>query len=247
MDHIKIKRSSLTSEPVTIIIPAYNEEENIATTLTALQALNPMEIIVVDDASSDDTGKIAGTLGAKVITHEQNKGKTGAILSGIKEAHSKWVLFLDADLGKSARYAENLLEGLEHHEVDMVVAMIPATGKGGLGLVRRFAQWSTYLMTGRWFIAPLSGQRLIKRKQFLETYTGDIGFGFEIGLTLDYCFNDLKILEHEAPFKHRELGKTFGGFLHRSKQGYAILRAIILRLKRLPFFYLGKLRGRVLR
>lgn len=249
MDHIKIKRRNAAtySQAIAVIIPAYNEEAHIAKTLSALLTMNFAEIIVVDDASTDRTGIIAEALGVKLITHQTNKGKTEALLSGVKASDAEWLLLLDADLGQSAAYAECLVQKIAQVNFDMLVACLPATGRGGVGMVRRFAQWSIYLLTGNWLIAPLSGQRLIKREQFLKVYSGDVGFGFEVGLTLDYCLNGLRIIECEVPFRHRELGKTLRGFYHRAVQGVAVTRAISQRIKRLPTIFFGKLKGRVMR
>ena len=58
---------------VTIGIPAYNEEKNIASVISKLKKYAD-EIIVCDDGSDDYTGTIAEQLGAIVITHEKNKG-----------------------------------------------------------------------------------------------------------------------------------------------------------------------------
>jgi glycosyltransferase involved in cell wall biosynthesis len=57
----------------------------------------PDEIIVVDDASGDETGDRAAALGARVITHEQNQGEGGARNTGLAAAKHEWVALLDCD------------------------------------------------------------------------------------------------------------------------------------------------------
>ena len=86
---------------VTVIIPAYNEEKWIGTTVSSiLESGFPCEVIVVDDGSSDKTPQILKTFGdsVKVISHPANKGKGTALVSGINEASGEIVIFCDAHL-----------------------------------------------------------------------------------------------------------------------------------------------------
>lgn len=88
---------------LSIIIPARDEEENIAALLQSLRAQDtrPHEIIVIDDQSSDDTARVARSLGATVIAGSEMpsgwKGKTWACQQGAEAATGDWLLFLDAD------------------------------------------------------------------------------------------------------------------------------------------------------
>ena len=84
--------------PVSVIIPAYNGEAFIAETIQSVRAqtLPVSEIIVVDDGSSDDTGKVAAALGVTVI-RQQNTGVSGARNAGIRAARQPWVCMIDQD------------------------------------------------------------------------------------------------------------------------------------------------------
>src|SRR6185295_17668581 len=84
--------------PISVIIPAYNGEGFIAETIQSVRAqtLPVSEIIVVDDASSDDTGKVAAALGVTVI-RQQNTGVSGARNAGIRVAKKPWVCMIDQD------------------------------------------------------------------------------------------------------------------------------------------------------
>lgn len=87
---------------LTIIIPAYNEEEGLAAVLTALVETGKTygwKIILVDDASTDHTREIASKFepSIKLIRHRQNSGYGAAIKSGIREADTEWVATCDAD------------------------------------------------------------------------------------------------------------------------------------------------------
>lgn len=87
---------------ISCIVPAYNEEKQIGAVLnTVLQAARkiPMEIIVIDDGSTDRTPDILKTFkGIKVIANKPNKGKSYSVARGIEASTRSHVLLLDADL-----------------------------------------------------------------------------------------------------------------------------------------------------
>ena len=89
---------------LSIIIPARNEESNLPILLTSLaqQSINPLEILVIDDDSQDNTKEIATKFGAKVIQPTRNDngwvGKSAACCSGAQAANGKLLLFLDSDI-----------------------------------------------------------------------------------------------------------------------------------------------------
>lgn len=85
---------------LTIVIPAYNEEESLGDVLKQLDGLREelsARVIVVDDGSADRTAAIAQEAGVDVIRHRRNKGYGAALKSGIREADTEYVLTLDAD------------------------------------------------------------------------------------------------------------------------------------------------------
>ncbi|MEU5657011.1 bifunctional polysaccharide deacetylase/glycosyltransferase family 2 protein [Streptomyces sp. NPDC047737] len=88
------------TEPVSVIVPAYNEKECIASTLNSLAAsTHPIEIVVVDDGSTDGTAEIAEALGlpnVRVIRQE-NAGKSAALNNGVRQARHDIVVMMDGD------------------------------------------------------------------------------------------------------------------------------------------------------
>ncbi|MFJ9741130.1 bifunctional polysaccharide deacetylase/glycosyltransferase family 2 protein [Streptomyces sp. NPDC101166] len=86
--------------PVSVIVPAYNEKECIANTLDSLaRSTHPIEIIVVDDGSTDGTKEIAESLGipgVRVIRQE-NAGKPAALNNGVRNARHDIVVMMDGD------------------------------------------------------------------------------------------------------------------------------------------------------
>ncbi len=88
------------TEPVSVIVPAYNERECIAATLRSLMASDhPIEVIVVDDGSSDDTSAIVESLrlpGVRLVWQE-NAGKPAALNNGIGHARYPLIVMMDGD------------------------------------------------------------------------------------------------------------------------------------------------------
>lgn len=89
---------------IVVVIPAYNEEHWIARTVLLLrQTRIPMEIIVVNDGSTDRTAELAHELGCRVISFEKNLGKSATFFAGAKTAlklNPRATVFMDADMIK---------------------------------------------------------------------------------------------------------------------------------------------------
>src|SRR2546423_15326253 len=83
----------------TLPLPAYNEAAALPTVLSALLLVldNRCEIIVVDDASTDDTAAIARGYPCRLLIHRRNQGKGAAVRTGLGAARGRFVVVMDAD------------------------------------------------------------------------------------------------------------------------------------------------------
>ncbi len=177
---------SASPSRTSIIIPAHNEEQSIGNVLRALSRWSErVEIIVVDDGSTDCTGQVAQSAGVRVIRHLHNKGYGAALKTGIRAAAGNLIVIMDADSEHSADQIELLLNALDDN--DMVVG---ARGKGSNApLMRRPGKWllsvvANYLAETQ--IPDLnSGFRLFRKEvalRFLHILPN--GFSFTTTLTL---------------------------------------------------------------
>lgn len=134
---------------LSIIIPARNEAKNLQRLLPSLRALNypgELEIIVVDDQSTDGTGKIAGRLGAQVETVESLPpgwhGKPHACHVGALAARGDWLLFTDADTVHTTDSASRAVSFAHDHALDGLTLFLKQTPTGildGAALTSAFA------------------------------------------------------------------------------------------------------------
>ena len=103
---------------VTVLIPAFNEENNIQHTLKGLEDFQntyckdkqiQLDVFVIDDGSRDQTHIKAAETGARVLRLRDNKGKGAALQEGLNNSDGDVIVFLDADLRESSREVYKLV------------------------------------------------------------------------------------------------------------------------------------------
>lgn len=108
-----------------VLVPAFNEERNIREVILRLRKHKDVNIIVVDDGSTDATPKIVKKLGTVLVRHETNRGKGEALSSGFNYIlkncpRAKYVAVIDADMQYLPEEAMKLLKPLEDGKADFV-------------------------------------------------------------------------------------------------------------------------------
>ncbi|MDD2400678.1 MAG: glycosyltransferase family 2 protein [Clostridia bacterium] len=213
---------------ISVLIPAHNEGERLATTIKALWNTNKIEeIVVIDDGSSDDTAIVASKYGARVVCSKKNVGKGKALTIGYSFVKGDIVILVDADLQESASLTVALVEPILKNEADLVIAVFPPDKRGsGFGIARYVAQVGIKLLTKKSLNAPLSGQRALKRKVLADLLPLTPGFGIEVGMTIDALRKSYRIIEMPLNLTHCSPGRNVNGFIHRGKQFYNICTTI---------------------
>ncbi|MFA6549537.1 MAG: polyprenol monophosphomannose synthase [Candidatus Margulisiibacteriota bacterium] len=157
-----------------VIIPTYNEAENIEDLLKAILGLGIEGLvpIVVDDNSPDGTGKIAEKIPrAKVIIRYKNRGRGSAGIEGFKFALKEgadYIIEMDADFSHHPKYIPDLLKQIEKYDVVLGSRFVP----GGKDVDRGFSRQLTTILAQnyiKWMLGvkvkdPTSGFRCFRRK-----------------------------------------------------------------------------------
>jgi glycosyltransferase involved in cell wall biosynthesis len=173
---------------VSVVIPAFNEGTVIADVVSALKsAASWREVIVIDDASTDDTGARATAAGATVVRHPYNKGNGAAVKSGIRHATGDYVLILDGDGQHNVDDACRLAARLG--EYDLVIGARSAETQATHA--RRFGNsalngLASYL-TGREIPDLTSGFRAARR-EYLREFLHLLPNGFSTPTTTTLAF-----------------------------------------------------------
>jgi glycosyltransferase involved in cell wall biosynthesis len=157
------KKQSNPHISVTILLPAYNEEQAIAATIQKIKELHPdFEILVVDDGSTDNTISAAIDAGANVWPHPYNIGNGAAIKTGLRCAKGDWVIMMDSD---GQHKPEDIAKLLEHKDsFDMVVGARSQGSKTSLhrDIANKLYNWFASYVTKFKIKDLTSGFRLMR-------------------------------------------------------------------------------------
>jgi len=224
----------------TVLIPAFNEENNIEYTIKGLKNFNntfcrknrlDLDIMVIDDGSQDQTGLRALDAGVRVLQLKRNKGKGNALREGLKKTDGDIIVFLDADLRESSSEAYKLISPILSNEADVVIARFKKQAKKkGLGFVKALAYYGVKCFTGKEITSALSGQRAFKKEVLDAIGTIPEGFGIEVGMLIDILKKGFVVKEVDVDMSHDVTGRDLKGFLHRGKQFWHILKVLISKI-----------------
>ena len=215
---------------VIALVPAHNEADRIAATVTTARSVAQIDrVIVIDDASTDGTARIAAEAGAEVLRLERNRGKGGALQHGLDSVaeDADVIALLDGDLGETAAEVRVLLAPVLAGDADMTIATLPKPpGSGGFGLVKGLARWGIRTLSGFEATAPLSGQRVLSRDAWVASTPFATGYGVEVGLTVRAARAGMRLLEVPTTMTHAATGRDVAGFMHRGRQFVQVAGAL---------------------
>ena len=221
---------------VVAVVPAREEEALIAATVEAIRTIPEVdEVVVVDDGSVDNTADRARRSGARVLKAPRSLGKGGALeaaLDRIEPAHV--YLFLDADLGGTAKEAGPLLGEVLSGRADLAIGVLPRDPRhGGFLLVKRLGTAVIRLLSSFRAAEPLSGQRAVARAALEAVRPLAGGFGVETAMTIDAVRMGFRVREVPVAMQHVPTARDLPGILHRARQGRDLLAAALPRAFRL--------------
>lgn len=174
-------------DEVSVIIPAFNEAKTIGEVIETVKSLNPREIIVVDNNSTDHTATAAQKAEAKVVICRE-QGKAEAMIKGVQSTSpsTSILLFLDADLiGLKKEHITALLQPFFDPKIKTTNLMSMGTFHRGK---HNEIMWK--------YMPFLTGQRALLKSEFSRTIEDLPVRNWEIEATLNAHFKDNKLREY---------------------------------------------------
>lgn len=211
------QHSALMEPTLSVIMPAFNERDTVGTVIRRILSEIPfsLELIVIDDGSTDGTGEILDALAAHdrriQVVHQSNSGKTGALKRGFELSRGQIVIVQDADLEYDPAEIIHVVEPILKNHADVVY--------GSRFLVRRSARvlYFYHYLANR-LLTSLSNVLTNLNMTDVETgykaFRGDIirnmiiessGFGIEIEVTAKVA--KLNAVIYEVPISY--YGRTY--------------------------------------
>ncbi len=226
----------MTKSKIVVIIPAFNEEDSVAKVIRDIPRDIVDEIIVVNNNSTDQTGKIASDAGA-ILLNQPLQGYGNACLKGLEyidrhQLNPDIIVFLDADYSDYPEEIAQLVEPL-YNDMDMVIGSrtLGEREKGSMMPQQIFGNWlATFLIRYLYKVSysDLGPFRAIKYDKLLSLGMCDKNYGWTVEMQIKAAKKKYRIAE--IPVKYRKRigqSKVSGTFKGTLGAGYKIISTII--------------------
>jgi len=217
-----------------ILIPAHNEEKNVAEVIDGIINLKTFridQIILVNNGSTDNTSRIAIEKGINVID-EPMLGYGNACLAGLNsiDKQPEWIMIMDADGSDDPEDLLRLLKCFLDTNSDLVIGSrtIGEREKGSMSPTQTFGNWLTCFLIFVFYrlsFTDLGPLRLIRYQSLLKMKLKDKTWGWNIEMQIRAIQNDLLIVEIPVKYRKRKHGvsKISGTFRMAIRVGIKIL------------------------
>jgi glycosyltransferase involved in cell wall biosynthesis len=230
---------------VAVILPCFNEAEEIARVVTDFRAALPAsDIYVYDNASTDDTAAKARAAGA-IVRGVRQRGKGNVVRHAFAQIEADVYVLADGDGTYDATRAPELVATLWDDQLDMVVGTREHRGeadayRSGHQTGNRVFNWLVQKLFGEAFVDIFSGYRVLSRP-FVKSFPA-LATGFETETEMSLHAIQLGLACVEIPTHYRPRGETSQSKLRTYRDGLRILWFITRLLKHLrPLFLFATL------
>lgn len=214
-----------------ILIPAYNEAENIERVVENLKENHSeYDYVVVNDGSKDTTYDICKQKGYNVIDLPINLGLAGGFQAGVKYAYRKgydYVIQFDADGQHLPEYIQPMIEEIEKG-YDIVIGSRFVNEKKPFTarmLGSRLISLAIKITTGQWIKDPTSGMRMYNRNCMRE-YAQEVNYGPEPDTVSYLVKNGAKVSEIQVSMEERIAGTSYLNFARSISYMFRMLMSI---------------------
>jgi hypothetical protein len=207
-------------DKLSIVIPAYNEEDGIGSIVERVLATQSpltasgvdLELVVVDDGSRDRTAEIVARYPeALLVRHRTNHGYGAALKTGFAQARGDWLGFLDADGTYPPEYFPALVDAAQRQGADLVIgsrmsgtdSQMPTSRRIG----NRFFARLVSLIGNQRVTDSASGMRIIRRDVLGRLYPLPDGLNFTPVMSTRAIHEQLTMIEVPIPYSER-LGRS---------------------------------------
>lgn len=233
---------------VTVVIPCRDEATTIADVVAGFRSVLPAAtVLVIDNASTDETARVARNAGARVIS-ETRIGKGYALLTGFAAAAaSDYCVMVDGDGTYAAEDAGALLNAAVAHGADVVIGTrlerhAPGAFRAGHAIGNRFFTLIVRVLFGIRTRDLFSGYRVLSRRFLDITPLIARGFDVEAEMAVQARINGFKVVE--VPVKYNPRATDSQSKLRTFRDGYHILRSLMVLLRDYrPVMFFGWLAG----
>ncbi len=217
------------SKTLTIGVPCYNEALTIGKVVRDFKAAFPQaRILVIDNASTDETAQIARDAGADVV-NAPRKGKGNAVQTLFREATSDWLIMVDGDDTYPAEEAPKLIATIEEHGGDTVVGCRVSDDPAAFKALHTWANDLLAATIERIFRSPcgdlFSGYRLFTKRFYRNIPVLSSGFEIETEISLQTI--DKGFVQRSVDVKFRSRPEGSFSKLNTVKDGLRVLRVIM--------------------
>jgi glycosyltransferase involved in cell wall biosynthesis len=222
------------SSPVSIVIPALNEAESIGQVVTGMPWALIAECIVVDNGSTDETGRVAEAAGARVI--QSQRGYGAACLAGFRAAlpSSSILVYMDGDGSDVLDDLPRLLSPIQNDEADFVIGS-RLRGKRETGSMlgsQVFAGWFVGILLralGKGDYTDMGPFRAIRRTSLEQLHMSELTYGWNLEMQVKAARHGLRIVEIPVDYRRRIGGvsKVSGNLGASIKAGWRILGVLV--------------------
>jgi glycosyltransferase involved in cell wall biosynthesis len=207
-----------TDHMLSVVIPAYNEQDGIAAIIERVLAVRPaltalgisLELLVVDDGSADDTAAIVTRYPeARLVQHTRNRGYGAALKTGFAAACGDWLGFMDADGTYPPEDFPALCSALESGAgADLVVGSRRSGADSQMPFVRQVGNrlWSDLvtLLGNQRVLDPASGMRVFRREALERLYPLPDGLNLTPVMSTRAIHEGVRLLEVPIPYTERQ-------------------------------------------
>lgn len=211
---------------LSVVIPAFNEQEGVAQVVERLLAvrdalwleagIRDLEILVVDDGSTDGTGSVVARLAearsdggatVRLLRHGQNRGYGAALQTGFAKARGSLLAFLDADNTYPPEHLPALCRIARTPGTALVLGDRMSSGSSQMPALRRLGNalfaTLTSLLTGTWVADCCSGMRVLPLATWRKLGPLPEGLDFTPAMTIRALHRELALREVQIPYHER--------------------------------------------